>query len=117
MLEAHPQTDTQDCKAAPGEIEKNLHSSDRFYTMGSWRAKRWVLSEIWLDLRLYLGFDPAWESTYDDEVVAVRPAFCSKHVYTFERVHKSHVLPPRSMVGQLPLEQPIGVRIPGGQPI
>src|ERR1700733_11072337 len=25
-------------------------------------------------------------------------------------------LPPRSMVGQLPLEQPIGVRIPGGQP-
>jgi hypothetical protein len=26
-------------------------------------------------------------------------------------------LPPRSMVGQLPLEQPIGVRIPGGQPI
>ena len=28
-----------------------------------------------------------------------------------------HMLPPRSMVGQLPLEQPIGVRIPGGQPI
>ena len=27
-----------------------------------------------------------------------------------------HLLPPRSMVGQLPLEQPIGVRIPGGQP-
>jgi hypothetical protein len=27
------------------------------------------------------------------------------------------LLPPRSMVGQLPLEQPIGVRIPGGQPI
>jgi hypothetical protein len=26
-------------------------------------------------------------------------------------------LPPRSMVGQLPLEQHIGVRIPGGQPI
>ena len=26
-------------------------------------------------------------------------------------------LPPRSMVGQLPLEQPIGVRIPGGQPM
>ena len=26
------------------------------------------------------------------------------------------LLPPRSMVGQLPLEQPIGVRIPGGQP-
>jgi hypothetical protein len=25
-------------------------------------------------------------------------------------------LPPRSMVGQLPLEQHIGVRIPGGQP-
>ena len=28
-----------------------------------------------------------------------------------------NLLPPRSMVGQLPLEQPIGVRIPGGQPI
>src|SRR5208282_4329955 len=28
----------------------------------------------------------------------------------------SRLLPPRSMVGQLPLEQPIGVRIPGGQP-
>src|ERR1700692_895904 len=26
-------------------------------------------------------------------------------------------LPPRSMVGHLPLEQVIGVRIPGGQPI
>ena len=26
------------------------------------------------------------------------------------------LLPPRSMVGQLPLEQHIGVRIPGGQP-
>ena len=28
----------------------------------------------------------------------------------------TYVLPPRSMVGQLPLEQHIGVRIPGGQP-
>ena len=27
-----------------------------------------------------------------------------------------NILPPRSMVGQLPLEQHIGVRIPGGQP-
>jgi hypothetical protein len=27
------------------------------------------------------------------------------------------LVPPRSMVGQLPLEQHIGVRIPGGQPI
>ena len=26
-------------------------------------------------------------------------------------------MPTRSMVGQLPLEQHIGVRIPGGQPI
>jgi hypothetical protein len=26
------------------------------------------------------------------------------------------LLPPRSMVGHLPLEQVIGVRIPGGQP-
>ena len=28
-----------------------------------------------------------------------------------------HLLPPRSMVGQLTLDQHIGVRIPGGQPI
>src|SRR5207344_2238113 len=28
----------------------------------------------------------------------------------------NHVLPPRSMVGQLTLDQHIGVRIPGGQP-
>jgi hypothetical protein len=27
------------------------------------------------------------------------------------------VLPPRSMVGQLTLDQHIGVRIPGGQPV
>jgi hypothetical protein len=30
--------------------------------------------------------------------------------------HFLRLLPPRSMVGQLPLEQHIGVRIPGGQP-
>jgi hypothetical protein len=30
---------------------------------------------------------------------------------------KFSVLPPRSMVGQLTLDQHIGVRIPGGQPI
>ena len=29
----------------------------------------------------------------------------------------SHLLPPRSMVGQLTLDQHIGVRIPGGQPL
>ena len=29
---------------------------------------------------------------------------------------KSRLLPPRSMVGQPPLERHIGVRIPGGQP-
>lgn len=29
----------------------------------------------------------------------------------------NRILPPRSMVGQLPLEQSIGVRIPGGQPV
>jgi hypothetical protein len=32
------------------------------------------------------------------------------------RCHVSRLLPPRSMVGQPPLERHIGVRIPGGQP-
>ena len=36
---------------------------------------------------------------------------------TAARLPHSRLLPPRSMVGQLPLEQHIGVRIPGGQPI
>ena len=31
--------------------------------------------------------------------------------------HLSDLLPPRSMAGQLTLDQHIGVRIPGGQPI
>jgi hypothetical protein len=33
------------------------------------------------------------------------------------KMSNSHLLPLRSMVGQLPLEQHIGVRIPEGQPI
>jgi hypothetical protein len=37
------------------------------------------------------------------------------HALTIRGV-ASAALPPRSMVGQLPLEQHIGVRIPGGQP-
>jgi hypothetical protein len=38
------------------------------------------------------------------------------HALTIRGV-ASAALPPRSMVGQLPLEQHIGVRIPGGQPL
>ena len=38
------------------------------------------------------------------------------HEGTFCGVLQS-ALPPRSMVGQLTLDQHIGVRIPGGQPI
>src|ERR1035437_4812837 len=34
----------------------------------------------------------------------------------FHNRGKSRLVPTRSMVGQLPLEQHIGVRIPGGQP-
>ena len=40
----------------------------------------------------------------------------SGHALTIGEV-TSVALPPRSMVGQLPLEQHIGVRIPGGQPL
>ena len=35
----------------------------------------------------------------------------------FDPYSRQTLLPPRSMVGRLPLEQHIGVRIPGGQPI
>ena len=39
---------------------------------------------------------------------------CSSSYYSKVRLA---ALPPRSMVGQMPLEQHIGVRIPGGQPM
>ena len=49
-----------------------------------------------------------------------RLAFGGAPCYAFSRqgcdTARTFELPTRSMVGQLPLEQHIGVRIPGGQP-
>lgn len=43
----------------------------------------------------------------------------SRHLWTTRLLFAmtTRKVPPRSMVGHLPLEQAIGVRIPGGQPI
>ena len=60
------------------------------------------------------AFDPGEASTYDESVA---PDVNSVSGRFFLRLKLFALLPPRSMVGQLPLEQPIGVRIPGGQPI
>ena len=66
---------------------------------------------------MLVWFDRDGECPYDEKVglgvrrpAAVRPMRLSNEPGEIE------LLPPRSMVGQLPLEQPIGVRIPGGQP-
>lgn len=42
----------------------------------------------------------------------------SRHLWTTRLLFAmtTRKVPPRSMVGHLPLEQAIGVRIPGGQP-
>ena len=54
-------------------------------------------------MKAFAKVDPCFDSTYNQKQV-VASNFGSR------------VLPPRSMVGHLPLEQVIGVRIPGGQP-
>ena len=63
-------------------------------------------------------FDPTTQSTYDGQVGfgARRPAVAQ--ATPAARIESAFLLlPPRSMVGQPPLERHIGVRIPGGQPI
>jgi hypothetical protein len=62
-------------------------------------------------------FDHGAESLYHERVGNLRQASESGICQCgFETKVRQVLLPPRSMVGQLPLEQPIGVRIPGGQP-
>ena len=62
-----------------------------------------------------LAVDPTHWLSYDVKVGQLGPALrCD--LWQQEIVVFSSLLPSRSMVGQLPLEQYIGVRIPGGQP-
>ena len=62
-------------------------------------------------------FDRVRESPYDEPSW---PTACGLRLCIdgcLAAVRLSPLLPPRSMVGQLTLDQHIGVRIPGGQPI
>ena len=61
-------------------------------------------------------FDQNGDSPYDEKVgfEHLAPFRFARPVRLQDRFL---LLPPRSMVGHLPLEQVIGVRIPGGQPI
>ena len=63
-------------------------------------------------------FDRGGESPYDEKVgLRVSSALPRPEpMRVRDELLKLKLVPPRSMVGQLPLEQPIGVRIPGGQP-
>ena len=56
------------------------------------------------------------KSPYDKQVGSchVQPWICALEM---KSARDLRVLPPRSMVGQLTLDQHIGVRIPGGQPV
>ena len=64
------------------------------------------------------AFDRGRESPYDGQVGLRCPAPCCEpdQCGLKREPLNLRLLPPRSMAGQLPLEQPIGVRIPGGQP-
>ena len=63
------------------------------------------------------AFDPARRSPYDDQVGMHPSAPCrASPMAASLSPTVSRLLPPRSMVGQLTLDQHIGVRIPGGQP-
>ena len=64
-------------------------------------------------------FDRGAESPYDEKVGLEQCCALRRlePMRLSDGLVKRTLVPPRSMVGQLPLEQPIGVRIPGGQPI
>ena len=64
-----------------------------------------------------LLFDPAMASLYDKQVGECAAPAAQVGANLASSSCFSHVLPPRSMAGQLTLDQHIGVRIPGGQPI
>ena len=74
------------------------------------------------DFRQTSGFEQAKRFTALHSLAALTPnaaPFTMKDVVNDEAASDHHIflLPPRSMVGQLTLDQHIGVRIPGGQPI
>ena len=61
-------------------------------------------------------FDRQKDCPYDEKVGIQSRILCLAGSTRLQDGLYSRLLPPRSMVGQLPLEQHIGVRIPGGQP-
>jgi hypothetical protein len=74
------------------------------------------------DFRQTSGFEQAKRFTALHSLAALTPnaaPFTMKDVVNDEAASDHHIflLPPRSMVGQLTLDQHIGVRIPGGQPM
>ena len=67
--------------------------------------------------RRQAGFDGGGECSYDEQVGFSGPALCrGRSRYGRKTSLAFRLLPLRSTVGQLPLEQHIGVRIPEGQP-
>ena len=61
-------------------------------------------------------FDPAMTRLYDKQVGECAAPAAQVGANPASSLRFSHMLPPRSMAGQLTLDQHIGVRIPGGQP-
>lgn len=67
----------------------------------------------------FTGFDWPAQSTYDEQVgcLCMAPAMAGPNCFWLASCREVFILlPVRSTVGQLPLEQHIGVRIPDGQP-
>ena len=62
-------------------------------------------------------FDWLVQSSYDERVGSFASGASLGAVDADVESTDKRSLPPRSMVGQLTLDQHIGVRIPGGQPI
>ena len=62
-------------------------------------------------------FDLVASAPYDGKVGVCGSSGPKLKLLCFGLSMPSFRLPPRSMVGQLTLDQHIGVRIPGGQPI
>ena len=63
------------------------------------------------------GFDRGRECPYDERVGSVLGTGAAPCRALRAMKQTPHLLPPRSTAGQLTLDQHIGVRIPGGQPI
>ena len=102
--ESQPQTHDHDGQYCPDEIEGQLHScSDS--TTGALQKRCSRASLTGAENPLMMN-----QLAFGRRRSAAAPAS------TAARQACAFLLPPRSMVGQPPLERHIGVRIPGGQP-